>query len=74
VTDKEIYDALRMIIRTYISEELHNGLLALLEEREIKGEYLPGKGILAAVNSDSNGVALKEEHHKLWKELCFHCV
>ena len=74
MTDKEIYDALRMIIRTYISEELHNELIVQLNEKEANGEFPPGKGILASVRSDSNGVALKEEHNKLWKELCFHCV
>ncbi len=74
MTNKEIYDGLRLIVETYISDHLHQELLTLLNEREEAGTFPPGKGILASVNSDSNGVAIKQEHKELWSYLCHHCI
>ena len=74
MTDKEIYDGLRLLVETYISEQLHQELLTLLDDREGAGEFPPGKGIIASVNSGSNGVAIKQEHKELWSDLCHHCI
>ncbi|MCP3925212.1 MAG: hypothetical protein GY714_21780 [Desulfobacterales bacterium] len=74
MTNKEIFDGLRLIVKTYISEHLHQELLGLLSEREALGDFPPGKGIIASVDSDSNGVPIKQEHKKLWSDLCHHCI
>jgi len=74
MTDKEIYDGLRELVTAYISGDLHKELLAVLNEREKAGDFPPGKGIIAAVISHSNGVKIKDEHRHLWRELCHYCV
>ena len=74
MTPEEVYEGLRLVVRTYIDKTLQQELLAFLDAREAEGEFPPGKHILHRVNSDSNGVELKPEHEELWSSLCHHCI
>jgi hypothetical protein len=74
MTNQELYEALRVIVRTYISEVEQQELLGILDQREAEGAFPPGKGVLACVDSDSNGIRLKAEHKDLWEEICYLCV
>ncbi len=70
----EIYQGLRVIVNHYIAEPRQSELLELLDKREAVGEFPPGKGVIACVSSDSNGVRIKPEHRQLWDDICWHCV
>ncbi len=70
----EIYEGLRLIVRTYIATEYQQELLRLLDRRESEGSFPPGKGILADMDSHSNGIKLKEEHKELYDDICHHCI
>lgn len=74
MNNSEIYKALRMIVKTYISESNQEELLKILGDCELEGRFPLGKGILACVSSDSNGVRFKPEHKDLWDEICHHCI
>ncbi|WP_139304888.1 hypothetical protein [Microbulbifer marinus] len=72
--NKEIYDGLRLIAQTYISDEKKDEILIGLDQCEKEGRFPPGKWVLASVDSHSNGVGLKREHKELWSDICYHCV
>lgn len=74
MSSHEIYNALRIITSHYIAEPKQSELLFLLDEKEAANEFPPGKGILACVSSDSNGVRLKPEHYQLWDAICAYCI
>ncbi|MGB5625790.1 MAG: hypothetical protein WBM61_08670 [Woeseiaceae bacterium] len=74
MTPEEVYEGLRLIVRTYIDEALHEELLTLLDTCDTEDDFPPGKVILHRVNTDSNGVELKPEHFELWSSICHHCV
>jgi hypothetical protein len=74
MTTDEIYQGLRIIVNHYIAEPKQTELLLLLTKRESAGDFPPGKGIIACVSSDSNGVRIKPEHQQLWNDLCWHCI
>lgn len=71
---QDIYEGLRLIVITYIAESKQHELLSMLDKREAEGGFPPGKGVLACVDSDSNGVTLKPEHKDLWNDICYHCI
>lgn len=74
MNNQAIYEALRLIVRTYVFESKQQELVDILDQREAEGALPPGKGVLACVHSDSNGIKLKAEHKDLWDEVCYCCV
>jgi hypothetical protein len=74
MTRHEIYNGLRIITSNYIAEPKRSELLVLLDEKEAARHSPPGKGILACVSSDSNGIDLTQEHKELWDTICYYCI
>jgi hypothetical protein len=74
MTDSEIYNALRLFVRSYIQEQRQAELLQILDQREAEKSFPPGKGILADMHAYPNGQALKPEHKELYEDVCWHCV
>ena len=74
MTQKEIYDGLRLLVKTYITESNHEELLSILKQREDENSFPPGKGILSDMITNSNGIKLKAEHMELYSEICRCCV
>ncbi len=58
MNNQEIYEGLQLIVQMYISEAKQKELISLLNIQEAEGGFPSGKGILAYVDSDSNGIGL----------------
>ncbi len=74
MTNSDIYEALRILVRNYIQAGRRLELLQILDQREEENASPPGKGVLADMLTFSNGQAMKPEHKELYDDICWHCV
>ncbi|WP_394561786.1 hypothetical protein [Aquipseudomonas alcaligenes] len=74
MSEAELYEALRVLVREYIVEPEQEKLLELLDSKETQGIPAPGKGILQSLGELKNGRPLTLEHKNLSFQICNHCV
>ena len=74
MSEAELYEALRILVREYVKELEQERLLDLLNSKEAQGVPAPGKGVLQSIIELKNGRHLTPEHEELYSQICNHCV